>query len=439
MCRSARAERSAGHGDPLGGTVQNVSAPAVGVDLSWKTCRSPGCRGVGVGVAGACLAHLDESELADLLAGFSRGRTLDARGATIGSGLLDRIIQAAPVDSSGQRRLSGIRFDGAALHDVGLDGVTFRLDVSFDGAELSGSVSFRQSVFEGSARFAGARFGGHPDFSGAVFGTDAWFAGASFAGDVSFESARFAGPVRFADAVFSADARFDGATFGNDASFQGAGFKGAADFSEASFDLDASFDRATFAGAPGFERATFRGPGGVPAVASLGSVTWSGSPLASWASRAAASLIDHGIPLGVLLVAGVADLALLGIRPAAQVPFYLPYGALAAVVFLCGNLAQQGRTGQSLGKRWLGLRLLSEASRRPVGFKVCVVRQLLHLVLDSLPLPVGWLRPLRDPKRQTVADKVLGTVVVSVGRKWHQANRPQPLPPAPPGSRAGCC
>ncbi len=41
------------------------------------------------------------------------------------------------------------------------------------------------------------------------------------------------------------------------------------------------------------------------------------------------------------------------------------------------------------------------------------LRDLAH-VLDSLPFYIGWLWPLWDTKRQTFADKVVKTVVVTV-------------------------
>jgi len=417
--------------------VTTVSAPVFGVDLTWKACDSAGCQGARIGAHGACLAHLDEGELASYLEGFSRGRTLDARGAVIGPELLERIIGAAPVDGSGRSRLGAVRFDQAALSDARFEGVTFARDISFDGAELSGAVSFRRAVFEGSARFAGTRFGGHPDFGEAVFTTDAWFAASSFAGDVSFAAASFAGPVRFAEVIFAADASFAGATFEKDAVFEATGFGGTADFGGATFETDASFDRTTFARDAGFDGASFKRSSALPQIASLTNVAWSGPPLASWSSRAAAWLIDHAVPLGVLLATALADLALVRIQPAARVPFYLKGGAVAAVLFMWFNLAQQGRTGQSLGKRRMGLRLLSERTRRPIGFRACLLRELLHVTLDILPFLAGWLWCRRDPKRQTLADRILGTVVVSVGRQWHQANRP--LPPPPPRGGSGCC
>jgi uncharacterized RDD family membrane protein YckC len=40
-----------------------------------------------------------------------------------------------------------------------------------------------------------------------------------------------------------------------------------------------------------------------------------------------------------------------------------------------------------------------------------VVRTIAHIV-DSIICYIGWLFPLWDPKRQTLADKIVKTVVV---------------------------
>jgi uncharacterized RDD family membrane protein YckC len=46
-----------------------------------------------------------------------------------------------------------------------------------------------------------------------------------------------------------------------------------------------------------------------------------------------------------------------------------------------------------------------------MGVGLCFVRQLAHYI-DSLACYLGWLWPLWDPQRQTLADKIMGTVVV---------------------------
>jgi uncharacterized RDD family membrane protein YckC len=99
---------------------------------------------------------------------------------------------------------------------------------------------------------------------------------------------------------------------------------------------------------------------------------------------------------------------------------------LASGVFLLGWLAfglfavwnsgyRQGRTGQSLGRRVLGTRLVGTATGLPIGFGRAVARMLAHL-LDLLPFGIGYLWPVWDERHQTFADKVCGTVVVVADR-----------------------
>lgn len=79
-------------------------------------------------------------------------------------------------------------------------------------------------------------------------------------------------------------------------------------------------------------------------------------------------------------------------------------------VFVWNICLRQGRTGYSIGKSVMGIRLLSDSSGAPIGAWMAFVRYLAH-VLDALPCYLGYLWPLWDAKRQTFADKVTSTVV----------------------------
>ena len=70
-----------------------------------------------------------------------------------------------------------------------------------------------------------------------------------------------------------------------------------------------------------------------------------------------------------------------------------------------------GRTGQSVGKRLTRIALVSEITNQPVGAFYAFLRDLVH-ILDGLAY-VGFLWPLWDEKRQTFADKLLRTIVVT--------------------------
>ena len=96
-----------------------------------------------------------------------------------------------------------------------------------------------------------------------------------------------------------------------------------------------------------------------------------------------------------------------------------PLVILGAVLFLLplaffvwNTCLRQGRSGYSLGKGIVGIRLLGESTGQPIGGGMSFVRYLLHM-LDSLACYLGWLWPLWDTKRQTFADKILNTVVVN--------------------------
>jgi uncharacterized RDD family membrane protein YckC len=131
--------------------------------------------------------------------------------------------------------------------------------------------------------------------------------------------------------------------------------------------------------------------------------------LADYEQRVAAFLIDVGIPAGVL-VAVLSAALITGDGVVIGVVHGL--AAVVAVIFTVWNCGWcQGRSGQSIGKRMLGTRLVGVASGGPVGFGRALGRHVAH-VIDVLPLAVGYLWPLWDERRQTFADKVCSTLVV---------------------------
>lgn len=160
-------------------------------------------------------------------------------------------------------------------------------------------------------------------------------------------------------------------------------------------------------------------------------------PLATWPYRVAALLIDQIVP-GLLGLVGLAiwlpgyirfiraltesAAANGGHAVMAATPFgpgYLTLMLLSLAGFgfsLWNRTFRQGRTGQSLGKQLLGLRLLSERTMAPVGAGTAFLRELAHY-LDGAVMDLGYLWPLWDHKRQTFADKICGTVVVVDGSR----------------------
>lgn len=117
------------------------------------------------------------------------------------------------------------------------------------------------------------------------------------------------------------------------------------------------------------------------------------TPLAAWLPRVRAALVD-GAPLLFFAVWN---------RGWAAVAFGVAY------VWLLGHL--DGVSGQTPGKALLGLRLVGSGGS-VVGKRVGVGRKFLH-VLDLMPLGIGFLMPLVHVRRQTFADQVVSTFVVS--------------------------
>lgn len=145
-----------------------------------------------------------------------------------------------------------------------------------------------------------------------------------------------------------------------------------------------------------------------------------GRALASWPHRVGASLIDSVIA-GIVpalcygIAAGTAETTVDAFGTPTSEP--TGFGAVLIFVGLVAQLAiwfwnrvwRQGRTGQSVGKSLLKIRLVKEATGGPAGMGLTFGREFAH-ILDAF-FYLGYLWPLWDQKRQTFADKLCGTVV----------------------------
>jgi uncharacterized RDD family membrane protein YckC len=99
---------------------------------------------------------------------------------------------------------------------------------------------------------------------------------------------------------------------------------------------------------------------------------------------------------------------------------------IVAVAYGIWNVGyRQGTTGQSIGKSVMKFKVISEKTGQPIGFGLSIVRQIAHVV-DAIICYIGFLFPLWDAKRQTIADKIMSTVCVPIEQS---ALNPQPLPP----------
>jgi uncharacterized RDD family membrane protein YckC len=127
--------------------------------------------------------------------------------------------------------------------------------------------------------------------------------------------------------------------------------------------------------------------------------------LASWPWRMASGLIDY-VPLYVVL-------AIFAAAHATAVGF-----VITVIVILANNVYMQGTTGQSLGKRLVGTRVVSAVDSGPTTFTFvypgvgrCLWRQLCHIV-DTILLYTGYLRPLWQRQYRCWSDSLSKTVVL---------------------------
>ncbi|NGO14603.1 RDD family protein [Streptomyces sp. HC44] len=124
-------------------------------------------------------------------------------------------------------------------------------------------------------------------------------------------------------------------------------------------------------------------------------------PYANWGQRFLGVLVDG------LVFAVPYALILLG----QDAPILMALGGVAFIGLAIWQLIMEGRTGQTVGKKALNIRLVREIDGQPLGVGMAFVRRLAH-ILDSLPCYLGWIWPAWDAKKQTFADKVCSSIVI---------------------------
>ena len=156
----------------------------------------------------------------------------------------------------------------------------------------------------------------------------------------------------------------------------------------------------------------------------------SGTSYATWAIRLGGYLIDTVIFLVVLVVllvvfrhSNTLEVHLMARRGTARRRHIsaLPFVITAVLYVVYGTVLCGSARGQTVGMRAVGVRAVRDGSFEVLGYgralARAVVEGVLRLVeLISVLLGVIWLLdmlfPLWDTKRQTLHDKVAGSVVV---------------------------
>lgn len=152
-------------------------------------------------------------------------------------------------------------------------------------------------------------------------------------------------------------------------------------------------------------------PGAAVPAAAAGVGQW--GTLAPWGTRALAYLVDWGIGLvgyiAVVILAAVLGAISDGLGFLVATLGYI--AVFAAVLYYHGW--QQGDTGQSPGKRVMGIKLVRKDDGHVVGGGMGIARMFIHII-DGIICYLGWLWPLWDSERQTWTDKIMNTHVVEV-------------------------
>jgi len=148
--------------------------------------------------------------------------------------------------------------------------------------------------------------------------------------------------------------------------------------------------------------------------------------LAGWGTRVGATLLDVLVllvPAMLLLFAfimpriqEISDEAQRNPGQAPGIPeeLFWPLLMLRVVLALYKPLFE-GATGQTLGKKWVGIRVVQEDGS-PIGYPRAFFRWLVFSLFGLVPILdlVNILWPLWDPRKQTLHDKAAKTLVVRV-------------------------
>jgi uncharacterized RDD family membrane protein YckC len=130
-------------------------------------------------------------------------------------------------------------------------------------------------------------------------------------------------------------------------------------------------------------------------------------PLADYGQRVGAFVLDNGVAIAAGWVTGTTR------SDVADLVFGLV--GLAGIVWAIYNAILAGRTGQSYGKRTMGIRLARYADGQPIGAGLGFFRLFFNWVLwllCILPGVFNLLAPLWDRRNQTWSDRIAKSVVV---------------------------
>ena len=89
-------------------------------------------------------------------------------------------------------------------------------------------------------------------------------------------------------------------------------------------------------------------------------------------------------------------------------------GAIGIIVVAILYISALGRTGQTWGRKMVGLKVIDKVTGAPLGFGKALARTLLENTISGWLCFLGFLWMLWDNDKQTWHDKIVGSVVIRV-------------------------
>jgi uncharacterized RDD family membrane protein YckC len=184
----------------------------------------------------------------------------------------------------------------------------------------------------------------------------------------------------------------------------------------------------------GYSQAPVYAGGQAAYPGSIGYVEQNFGKVASFGQRALAYLIDFAITLIGLIPMILGIILLVAAAPELQTDQFgtvtssgdgdaglavtggllIALGVLVSIaITLWNRVFKMGRTGQSVGKKAIGLFLLDDKTGRPIGAGMCFLRELVQGLVNQI-FYLGWLWMLWDTDKQTLGDKAVHSSVVVV-------------------------
>lgn len=135
---------------------------------------------------------------------------------------------------------------------------------------------------------------------------------------------------------------------------------------------------------------------------------------AGWPIRVGASILDSLIVSIPAIVGAILSLVIDGDKEQLGPGGGIAIGAgflLAFLVWVWNRVIQQGRTGQSFGKKLTGLKVVHSQTGQLIGIGPNLGREILAQIFNQLCI-LNVLWPLWDDKQQTWHDKVVNDIVI---------------------------